>query len=276
MNKSLDNTILLYNQQIIKDEDMLVPFADTGAILKFVSENSIPVAHFWTTPPTVILGLQDQRLKNIAGGKRRLEEKDYIYYVRNSGGLGVVTDSGILNFTLFLPNKNNITIDQAYEQMHQIMQKSFSDKIETGEITRSYCPGTYDLSIDGKKIAGISQRRAGNAVAIMAYISVTGDQKKRSQLMKDFYEISNYPKHENIEYPDIDVHCMTDLDEMLDTPLTIDIAKQRILDELSTSDYNIDRGNFNIVRESLPYKDAYNQTMDDLIYKNKKLLLGEK
>ncbi|WP_125567147.1 lipoate--protein ligase family protein [Companilactobacillus insicii] len=275
MNKTLDNTILLYNQTITKDEDMLVPFADTGAILKFVSENSIPVAHFWTTPPTVILGLQDQRLKNIAGGMKRLEEKRYIYYVRNSGGLGVVTDSGILNFTLFLPNKNNITIDQAYEQMHQIMQKTFSDKIKTGEITRSYCPGTYDLSIDGKKIAGISQRRAGNAVAIMAYISVTGDQKKRSQLMKDFYEISNYPKHKNIEYPDIDIHCMTDLDEILNQNLTIDVAKQKILNTL-VDNYQIDRGNFNIVKESLPYKDAYNQTMDDLIYKNKKLLLGGK
>ncbi|WP_334329172.1 lipoate--protein ligase family protein [Companilactobacillus sp. HBUAS59699] len=276
MNNSLDNTILLYNQKITKDEDMLVPFADTGAILKFVSENSIPVAHFWTTPPTVILGLQDQRLKNIEGGMKRLEEKRYIYYVRNSGGLGVVTDSGILNFTLFLPNKNNITIDEAYEQMHQIMQKTFSEKIETGEITRSYCPGTYDLSIDGKKIAGISQRRAGNAVAIMAYISVTGDQKKRSQLMKDFYEISNYPKHENIEYPDIDVHCMTDLDKMLDQALTIDDAKQKILDTLSSDNYVVDKSNFNIVKESLPYKDAYAQTMDDLIYKNKKLLLGEK
>ncbi|WP_125761950.1 lipoate--protein ligase family protein [Companilactobacillus hulinensis] len=272
----MNNTILLYNQEITRDEDMLNPFADTGAILKFVSENSIPVAHFWTTPPTVILGLQDQRLKNISGGMKRLAEKRYIYYVRNSGGLGVVTDSGILNFTLFLPNKNNITIDQAYEQMHQIMQKTFSDKIQTGEVVHSYCPGTYDLSIDGKKIAGISQRRSGDAVAIMAYISVTGNQKKRSQLMKDFYEISNYPKHENIEYPDIDVHCMTDLDQALNSPFTIDYAKDKILKTLTTDGYEINQKDFNIVKESLPYKDAYHQTMEDLIYKNKKLLMGDK
>ncbi|APX71224.1 lipoate--protein ligase family protein [Companilactobacillus allii] len=272
----MNNTILLYNQEITKDEDMLKPFADTGAILKFTSENSIPVAHFWTTPPTVILGLQDQRLKNIAGGMKRLEEKRYLYYVRNSGGLGVVTDEGILNFTLFLPNKNNITIDQAYEQMHQIMQKTFSDKIKTGEIVHSYCPGTYDLSIDGKKIAGISQRRSGNAVAIMAYISVTGNQKKRSQLMKDFYEISNYPLHKKITYPNIDIHCMTNLDEILNHPLTINQAKEQIIETLKLSGYQLNQNEFNIIRESLPYKDAYKQTMDDLIYKNQKLLSEEK
>lgn len=272
----MNNTILLYNQEITKDEDMLNPFADTGAILKFTSENSIPVAHFWTTPPTVILGLQDQRLHNLKGGMLRLSEKNHLYYVRNSGGLGVVTDSGILNFTLFLPNKNIITIDQAYEKMHQIMQEAFSNKIETGEITHSYCPGKYDLSIDGKKIAGISQRRSGKAVAIMAYISVTGNQKKRSQLMKDFYEISNYPVHEKIDYPDININCMTNLDEILNMPFTINSAKEKILKTLLSDGYVIDQKQFNIVKESLPYKNVYQQTMDDLIYKNKKLLLEEK
>ncbi len=30
-------------------------------------------------------------------------------------------------------------------------------EIATHEITRSYCPGKFDLSINGKKFAGISQ-----------------------------------------------------------------------------------------------------------------------
>ncbi|KLD59881.1 lipoate--protein ligase, partial [Lactiplantibacillus plantarum] len=36
--------------------------------------------------------------------------------------------------------------------------------ITTGEITRSYCPGDYDLSIAGRKIAGMSQRRTAEAL----------------------------------------------------------------------------------------------------------------
>lgn len=39
------------------------------------------------------------------------------------------------------------------------MLKSYEAKIEAYEIEGSYCPGSYDLSIGGKKFAGISQRR---------------------------------------------------------------------------------------------------------------------
>ncbi|MQS52356.1 lipoyl protein ligase domain-containing protein [Companilactobacillus mishanensis] len=268
----MNKQILLYNQKINSSQEMLDPFADTGAILQFVSEEKIPVAHFWNTNPTIILGLQDQRLSNLSGGLKLLEDENYIYYLRNSGGLSVVSDPDILNFTLFLSNKDNITIDEAYEKMHQIMQKAFSDKIETGIIEHSYCPGTFDLSIDGKKLAGISQRRSGDAVAIMAYISVTGNQKYRSQLMKDFYEISDYPINEKIGFPKIDVHCMENLDVLTGQDLTVELAQEKIIAALQDDGFSIDRENFNIVQKSAPYEEAYTKTFEDLVYKNKKLL----
>lgn len=250
---------------------MLVPFSDTGAILKFVSENHQPVIHFWTTPPTVILGMQDKRLHNLSAGLQMLSDKDYLFYLRNSGGLGVVTDAGILNCTLFLPDKDNLLIDDAYEKMYSLLRKAFSNRIETGEITHSYCPGTYDLSIDGKKFAGISQRRAGNAVAVMSYISINGNQKKRSQLMKDFYEISNFPKHQKFDYPEIDLHAMENLDSLLNRKLSINQAKQEIINVIST-EYQINREEFFIIQNSLPYQKAYNTTLTDLIKRNKILL----
>lgn len=267
----MNKQILLYDQNIDTAQNMLNPFADTGAILRFVSEEQIPVAHFWTTMPTVILGLQDQRLNNLHGGMQFLDDKNYVYYLRNSGGLGVVTDPNILNFTLFLPHKDDLSIDKAYEKMHQIMQTAFSNQIETGEIKRSYCPGTFDLSINGKKIAGISQRRSGDAVAIMAYISITGNQQERSQLMKDFYEISNYPINQKIDFPDIDVHCMENLDILTHQKLTIDIAKEKILQALNDLNFQVDNKKFYIVASSAPYRRSYDQTLEDLIYKNKKL-----
>ena len=254
---------------------MLVPFSDTGAILKFVSENNQPVIHFWVTPPTVILGMQDKRLNNINSGLSMLSDKDYLFYLRNSGGLGVVTDEGILNCSLFLPDKDNLQIDDAYEKMYSLLKQAFSAEIKTGEISDSYCPGTFDLSINGQKFAGISQRRSGNAVAVMAYISINGDQKKRSQLMKDFYEISNFPKHQRFVYPEINLHAMENLDKLLNTDLTIELAKEKILTALATDNYEINREEFFIIQNSLPYQEAYNNTLIDLIKRNK-ALLGEK
>ena len=270
----MNNTIILYDQQISSTKDLLVPFSDTGAILKFVSETSQLVIHFWTTPRTVILGMQDKRLNNFQSGLDFLSSKDYLFYLRNSGGLGVVSDNGILNCTLFLPDKDNLLIDDAYNKMYTLLKKAFSDKIQTGEITHSYCPGTFDLSIDNQKFAGISQRRVGNAVAVMAYISINGDQKNRSQLMKDFYEIGDFPKNQQFDYPNIDIHAMENLDNLLHIKLSVSEAKQRILAAL-TPDYQVSQKEFFIVQNSQPYQNAFNQTLTSLIKRNK-IILEEK
>lgn len=250
---------------------MLVPFSDTGAILKFVSENNQPVIHFWVTPPTVILGMQDKRLPNLQAGLQMLSQRNYLYYLRNSGGLGVVTDPGILNCSLFLPNKDNFLIDDAYNKIYRLLKDSFSKDIKTGEIVNSYCPGTFDLSIADKKFAGISQRRAGNGVAVMAYISINGNQKKRGQLMKDFYEVSNFPKSQKFDYPDVNPRVMENLDQLLDTKLTITMAKERILHTIR-QEYQVDQKEFFIIQNSLPYQEAYNSTLNDLLKRNKALL----
>ena len=83
--------------------------------------------------------------------------------MRNSGGLGVVLDQGVLNISLIFKGQTEATIDEAFTVMYLLICKMFEDEdveISTHEIERSYCPGKFDLSIDGKKFAGISQRRS--------------------------------------------------------------------------------------------------------------------
>ncbi len=58
-------------------------------------------------------------------------------------------------FHLFLPNnsEHKLSIDAAYELMWAWLRQSFPEKeIDAFEITTSYCPGTYDLSIGGQKV----------------------------------------------------------------------------------------------------------------------------
>ena len=52
--------------------------------------------------------------------------------------------------------------------------QDFDHEIEAREIVGSYCPGSYDLSIKGKKFAGISQRRIRKGVAVQIYLCVNG------------------------------------------------------------------------------------------------------
>lgn len=70
----------------------------------------------------------------------------------------MIADSGILNVSLILPNnsEHKLSIDAAYELMWAWLRQSFPEKeIDAFEITTSYCPGTYDLSIGGQKFAGL-------------------------------------------------------------------------------------------------------------------------
>lgn len=72
------------------------------------------------------------------------------------------------------------TTEAAYEEMFALIQQALPElTIEAREISDSYCPGTYDFSVNGQKIAGTAQRRIKDGIAIMMYLSVNGDQIQR-------------------------------------------------------------------------------------------------
>lgn len=105
---------------------------------------------------TIVLGIQDTRLPYLKEGIAFLEDAGYKAIVRNSGGLAVVLDSGVLNVSLiFQDKKNGIDIDRGYEAMYELIKRVLSPynaKVEAYEIAGSYCPGSYDLSIGGKNL----------------------------------------------------------------------------------------------------------------------------
>lgn len=199
---------------------------DTEWFLQYVNETQQPLIHFWQTMPTVILGMKDHRLPNLQDGLQYIHSQQFQTVLRSSGGLAVVSDPGILNISLFIPQQHPLlSIDEAYEYMKQWTEKALNCSIQTGEITHSYCPGTYDLSINGQKIAGMSQRRFQNGIVVMMYLGVNGNQLERSELIKTFYTRSNA----DTTFPEVHLNSMTTL-EALNHPLTtIDTVKHAFL-----------------------------------------------
>ena len=111
--------------QPLKPANNLSSFTYTNAILRASDQLPSPVLHFWTLEDTVILGLKDQRLPHLSTALNYLSNKGLHYFIRNSGGLVVASDSGILNFSIFLPwhvigggNKNKE--DAARANMHTL------------------------------------------------------------------------------------------------------------------------------------------------------------
>lgn len=222
-------------------------FALTDALIRYAGLKNQPIIHFWTSPPLVVLGMMDTKLPYfLQSALPFLTENNYRYVVRNSGGLAVVSDPGVLNLTLIFPEeKKRLSINEGYERMHHLISHafaSFGKKIEAVEIPDSYCPGEYDLSIDGKKIAGIAQRRLSGGIAIMIYLSVNGDQSKRARLIRSFYDRGLQGKESKWHFPSVRPEVMTTLAETFDHPLSVTEAKRRICSSLDAPSFPLKKG----------------------------------
>jgi octanoyl-[GcvH]:protein N-octanoyltransferase len=201
--------------------------------------NAPATARTWVHHNTVVLGIQDTKLPYLEDGRQFLNEQGYQSIVRNSGGLAVVLDQGVLNISLILPEtEKGIDINRGYEVMFLLIQKMFADfnkQIEAKEIIGSYCPGSYDLSIAGKKFAGISQRRLKKGVAVQIYLCVNGSGSNRAQIIKQFYEIAKKGEQTKFSYPVIVPEVMASLSELLEVDLTIADVMLRLLNQLKLS-----------------------------------------
>lgn len=186
---------------------------------------SCNVVRTWIHQHTVILGIHDSRLPLLSEGISYLtDEAGYNAIVRNSGGLGVVLDQGVLNISLIFKGQTETTIDEAFTVMYLLICKMFEDEdvnIDTHEIEHSYCPGKFDLSINGKKFAGISQRRVRGGIAVQIYLCVEGSGSDRALMMREFYYRALQGQTTKFHYPDIHPSCMASLETLLNREIKV-------------------------------------------------------
>ncbi|PNZ77170.1 lipoate-protein ligase A [Mammaliicoccus stepanovicii] len=201
-------------------------------------DRSPSVVRTWVHHHVVILGIHDSRLPYLKDGINFLNDvKGYSAIVRNSGGLGVVLDKGILNISLIFKGKHDVSIDTGYEVMLRLIREIFKEEtnqIVNKEITASYCPGSYDLSIHNKKFAGISQRRVRGGIAVQIYLCVEGSGAERAQMMKDFYQQALKGEYTKFTYPIINPDCMASINELLETEYTTNDILFKLLGSLKT------------------------------------------
>src|SRR5690625_2052242 len=215
-----------------KMDSAMTSFAIDDAIALSVSDNSSPATlRLWSHDKTVVLGIPDGRLPYLEEGVRFLHHHQYDVIIRNSGGLAVALDEGVINLSLILPAARQLSINDAYDIMYQFVQLTLQDlttNIRAYEIVGSFCPGDYDLSINGVKFAGISQRRLKNGVTIHIYIDVNGDSKTRAEIVRDFYDLSLKNEQTTFTYPTVKPEKMASLATLLNTEITTEQMIERI------------------------------------------------
>lgn len=207
-----------------KNRSALESFAADDLLCELVGSGvSAPSIRTWVHDDTVVLGIQDHRLPHINEGLKVLKENGFTPIVRNSGGLAVVLDAGVLNISIVLSEEESaIDIPEGYDMMLELVRMLFPEaEIEAYEIVGSYCPGSYDLSIGGRKFAGVSQRRIRKGIAVQVYLCIEGSGSARAELIRDFYEAGLKGEETKFSYPSIQPETMASLSELLGRNITV-------------------------------------------------------
>lgn len=205
----------------------------TELFLREVSQHQdYAILHFWPLEKTVILGQMDTQLPEIKAGLQTIKDASYQALIRTMGGLAIVADEGVLNVTLTLPIPDGYRFDfhQSYQLMVDLLAEALADvvdELEVEEVATSYCPGKYDVSIGGRKFAGLAQRLYQKAIGVSAYISLTGSQWARCQLISSFYK-AGLAGEQHDRYPRINPDKMATLSDLLGRTITVEEMKARL------------------------------------------------
>lgn len=245
-NETLEPVLTVIDEQVFPVEHQLDVFVHTDLLIEQTDRTNNPLLHFWSFDKTIILGMKDTRVPDFYAGLDSIDRTGYSPLIRSAGGLAVVADTGVLNISLILTNsqENRLTIDSGYKIMTDLIyetlqtiiaQYSPASDLEFGvyEIPNSYCPGEFDLSIGGKKFAGIAQRRIKNGVAIMIYLSVNGNQTLRGELVRDFYRSSLKGEFGKAGFPPVDPATMANLSDLLQIKLDTTCFKKSLMQTIT-------------------------------------------
>ena len=222
-------------------------FAIDDALALSVSDNALPAMRLWVHEHSIVLGIPDSRLPHLKKALDYAASMGHEVIIRNSGGLAVVLDHDVLNISLILPGSKHLGIHEGYDLMVAFVRHmlcDLTDKIEAYEIVGSYCPGDYDLSIGGRKFAGISQRRVKDGVAVQIYLDAAGDSRKRAELVRNFYEIGIGGETVKNPPPAIRPETMASLSELLGVQLTAAELGKRAILSLETLSDGVSNTNF--------------------------------
>ncbi|WP_314588882.1 lipoyl protein ligase domain-containing protein [Paenibacillus terrigena] len=216
----LRNMLLLDRTNDLNEPNVLYPFALDEILCRQTGRGGPAICHLWRHPNAFVLGLRDSRLPQVADAWAWLEDQGRSTAVRNTGGAAVPLDLGVINISLILPKtaETERHFHNDFEQMYALIREALQatgSLVEKGEIQGAFCPGDFDLSIDGRKFCGIAQRRQSHAYIVQAFVIAEGSGQARTQLTRGFYDRATaFGDPAQLDFPLVEASSTASLQEL--------------------------------------------------------------
>ncbi|SDN54287.1 octanoyl-[GcvH]:protein N-octanoyltransferase [Paenibacillus sp. yr247] len=232
---SFSSMVILDRSGETESQHILYSFALEELLCRAIGKIAPPILHIWRHPRAFVMGLRDSRLPEAAIANEWLLKQGYDTAVRNSGGAAVPLDLGVVNVSLLLPKEvgdmeHRKDFDLMVALIRDVMSK-LTNRIDQGEVMGSFCPGEFDLSVDGRKFCGIAQRRQQLALSVQAFIIVEGQGEEKASLARGFYERAAGSASPS-DYPIVAPGSMASLSECLNLPLTSERFTENLVEIL--------------------------------------------
>lgn len=228
-----NDIIILDRSDQIEPLDPLYSFALDELLCKEATRNKISICHIWRHPNAFVLGQRDYRLPYAKQAMDWLASIGFMPMVRNSGGAAVPLDLGVVNISLIFPLQDqSANFHQDFDRMTQLIVEALAHTeaaVHVGEISGAYCPGDYDMSINGQKFCGIAQRRQLHAFCVHAFVVAGERGSDRAAIVRQFYDraaIGAQPQN----YPTVIASSTASLEELtgVDTEAFITSVKHTL------------------------------------------------
>lgn len=168
-----------------------------------------PLVRVWRSAHTPGIGVSRKDVSSPAGSQamKTLMDEGCNVIVRQTGGTAVPQGDGVLHLSLLFPRLARKTTTDAYYRLlcDPFLQwfAGYGLSAYTGALPGSYCDGTYNVLVDGRKLIGTAQAwRGGLAgfssahpgyVLAHACVTVDVDFTQATRWMNRFYELAGDP-----------------------------------------------------------------------------------
>ncbi|MFK7730323.1 MAG: biotin/lipoate A/B protein ligase family protein [Pseudomonadales bacterium] len=128
-----------------------------------VPAGSSGIVFAWRSRRCLVVSQMDAKLPRFEQACEAMEQAGWPIVKRSSGGAAFPQGPGVLNLSVITEENADTAgnIEQGYRWFCSACQNGLSElglASDTGSVPGSFCDGRYNLIVQGKKIAGTSQR----------------------------------------------------------------------------------------------------------------------
>ena len=168
---------------------------------QLASQSATPSLMIWRCQSALLVTRSETRLPHFDGAAAEMQTAGWPVLLRKSGGGACPVGSGTVQVSMIEPALPGTTMNAKYGAITKLIQSMlgfFQIVSRTGSVAGAYCPGSYDLAVEGKKIAGISQhwfrnRRGIQCVVTAASINIEERPEVLAGVVNRFYGSAGSP-----------------------------------------------------------------------------------